>query len=50
MIEEAFSILTDPGHVMAEAMFVMIEMIILSPLVAWAVRVHDRRKHGGHGA
>jgi hypothetical protein len=50
MIEEAFSIVSDPGHMLAEAMFVVIEMAILSPLVAWGVRAHDRRKHGAdHG-
>lgn len=45
MLEEAFSIVSDPGHILAEAMFVVIEITILSPIVAWGVRAHDRRKH-----
>ncbi len=45
MIEEALHILSDPGHVIAEAVFITIEAAVLSPGIAWLVRRHDRKHH-----
>ena len=45
MIEESLGILTDPAHILAEACFIMVEMVLISPLVAVLVRWHDKRHH-----
>lgn len=46
MLSEFVEIITDPAHVLAEGVFILVEMAILSPFVAWMVRSHDKRKHG----
>ena len=38
-------ILSDPAHVMAEATFILIEALILTPVVRYLIRRHDRKVH-----
>lgn len=45
MIREALHVVTDPAHVLAEAMFIAVEAALITPIVRALVRRHDRRNH-----
>lgn len=47
-MSEFLHIITDPAHVLAELFFIAVEGVLISPIVAFLVRRHDRRKHGKH--
>jgi hypothetical protein len=42
---EYWHTLTDPAHILVELTFITGEAVIITPLVALAVKLHDRRKH-----
>lgn len=45
MISDALSIVTDPAHLTAEAIFRAGELVLEVTVMAWWVRRHDRRNH-----
>lgn len=49
LIAEWLDILSDPGHLLAEATFVTAEILLLTPLVRWLhgrwVKRHDQHHH-----
>lgn len=50
MLNEAWHVFSDPPHVIAEAASTLVELIIISPVLAlvnnWWHKRHDKRKHG----
>lgn len=51
MIEESLHIITDPGHLLAELTFFLVEVgvgsLIASPFISKWIKRHDKEHHAG---
>lgn len=45
VLSEAWHVFSEPAHAIAEIWSTMIEALLISPIIAWGLRRHDRRKH-----
>jgi hypothetical protein len=49
-MNEVISIVTDPAHLTAEALFVAFELAVARPIFKVWLRHHDRTVHGTDGS